>query len=247
MPQVLTTNAVITCPHGGLGRSISKNPIWLVNNGPVLVENDTGVLSCPFVIHPCVGYQLRSMHLNTTKIQGQQVVLATDFNQTFTGLPLLIQESHPVYDDSLPASLPAGLTAPSASESGTDIPLPPELAVTRPPAVQVMPPKLAFNSSTMLPSTLAIGFRLKTTYPLKWILTLINGVAKQNLDATKGLPPGLTVTPSGGSWRSPSLTIKVNLTAEFMAKLGVGQHFFYLTGVSQRGLSGFAEVKLTVT
>lgn len=247
MPQVLTTNAVITCPHGGLGRSISKNPIWLVNSGAVLVENDTGSLSCPFVIHPCVGYQLRSMHLNTTKIQGQQVVLATDFNQTFTGLPLLIQENHQVYDDSMPASLPAGLTAPSTSEDSAVSPLPPEFADTQPPKVLGMPPVLTFNSTTMQPSTLAIVFRLTTTYPLKWILTLINGVAKQNLDATNGLPPSLKVTPAGGNWRSPTSTIKVNLTAVFMASLGVGQHFFYLTGVSQRGLSGFAEVKLTVT
>lgn len=246
MPQVLTTNAVITCPHGGLGRSISKNPIWLVNSGAVLVENDTGSLSCPFVIHPCLGYQLRSMQLNATKIQGQQVVLATDFNQTFTGLPLLIQESHPVFDDSLPASLPAGLTASSPSESGAESPLPPALADTQPPTVQGLPPLLVFNSMTMQPQSLTIVFRLATKYPRQWILTFINGVVKQNLDATSGLP-GMMVMPAGGGWRSPSLVINVNLTAVFMAGLGVGQHFFYLTGVSQRGLSGFAEVKLTVT
>ena len=47
MPQVLTTNAVIVCPHGGLGTSLPTDPKWSVNGGIVLLEGDTGTLACP--------------------------------------------------------------------------------------------------------------------------------------------------------------------------------------------------------
>ena len=44
MPQVLTTNALILCPHMGLGTSIPSDPKWSVNGGFVLLENDVGTL-----------------------------------------------------------------------------------------------------------------------------------------------------------------------------------------------------------
>jgi len=239
MPQVLTTNAIIMCPHGGKGTSIPTMPIWSVNGGFVLLEGDTGTLACPFVLLPCIGYTLKSMGLNTTKVNGRSVILATDFNQTFTGLPLIMVETHQVIDNSTPAPIPAGQTTAS--------PLPPDMADEVKPIVIAMPPVLAFNTMTMQPATIAATFTLSSPFPSKWMLTLINTVAKYNLDISNGLPPGVVVAPPGGIWASPSMTIVMTLTAPFMAALGMGMHHFFMTGVNKRGLSGFGEVILTVT
>ena len=76
---------------------------------------------------------------------------------------------------------------------------------------------------------------------------MLNGVTKMNLDLTNGLPPGAIVAPAGGQWPSPTLVITVTLNAAFMAALGIGTHHFFMTGVSQRGLTGFAECILTVS
>jgi hypothetical protein len=237
MPQVLTTNALITCPHGGKGTSIPTMPLWTVNGGPVLLENDTGTLACPFVLCPCVGYKLSSMGLNATTVNGRKVVLATDFNQTFTGLPLIITEFHQVMDNTTPAPLPSGPPSPPA----------PELEDMVKPVVVAAPPVLAFNTMTMMPPALPVVFTLTSAFPLKWILTLLNGVAKINIDITNGLPPGVVVAPAGGQWGSPVLVVTMTLNAAFMAALGPGAHHFYMTGVSKRGLPGFASAVLTVT
>ena len=61
---------------------------------------------------PCTGYQLRSMGLNATQIKGERVILATDFNQTCTGLPLTMIETHQIIDNSTPAPIPDGQPAP---------------------------------------------------------------------------------------------------------------------------------------
>jgi hypothetical protein len=111
MPQVLTTNALILCPHMGPGTSIPSDPKWSVNGGFVLLENDVGTLACPYLPCPCVGYVLQSMGLNATEVDGRKVILVTDFNQTLTGLPLTITEFHQTYDDSVPAALPPGYSA----------------------------------------------------------------------------------------------------------------------------------------
>lgn len=242
MPQVLTTNAVIVCPHGGLGTSLPTDPKWSVNGGIVLREGDTGTLACPPpgvpVLVPCVGYQLVSMGLNATQIDGRRVILVTDFNQTITGLPLKMTELHTTVDDSTPAPIPAGQPAP---------PLPPAMQDMVPPVVVAAPPALAFNSTTMLPATLATTFTLTSANPMQWLLTLIDDPLATHQDVTSGLPPGLTVTPGGGTWNSSPLTVTVTMTALFMAGLTSGQHHFYMTGVGQRGLSGYAEVILTVS
>ncbi|MCB9076085.1 MAG: hypothetical protein H6631_00675 [Anaerolineaceae bacterium] len=238
MPQVLTTNAQIFCPHGGKGVSIPTVPKWTVNGGIVLLEGDTGTLTCPFVLCPCVGYTLKSMGLNATTIDGRKVILATDFNQTFTGLPLLITETHQAFDDTTPAPLPENRPAPPPS---------PDMADMTKPVVLGIPPALAFNTMTMMPAVITATFTLTTAFPLKWVLTMLNGVAKINVDLTNGLPPGALVVPPGGNWSSPSLVVTVTLNAAFMAALGPGMHHFWMTGVSRRGLSGFAEVILTVT
>jgi hypothetical protein len=237
VPQVLTTNAVIFCPHGGKGTTTPTRPLWSVNGGFVLVENDPGVLACPFV-YPCIGYQLRSMGLNATQIQGQKIILVTDFNQSFTGLPLFMTETHTTIDNSTPAPIPAGQSAP---------PLSPALADVVAPAVTAAPMVLAFNSTTMLPPTLVTTFTLVSANPMQWILTLINVPLRSNADLTNGLPPGLVVAPAGGAWNQSPLVVTVTMTALYMASLTPGLHHFYMTGVSQRGLSDYAEVVLTVS
>jgi len=83
MPQVLTTNAMILCPHGGKGTSVPTDPKWTVNGGVVLLDGDAGTLTCPFIL-PCVGYPLRSMGLNATVIDGRKVMLVTDFTPSIT-------------------------------------------------------------------------------------------------------------------------------------------------------------------
>jgi hypothetical protein len=235
MPQVLTENATILCPHMGKGTSVSSTRVWSVNSGFVLVEGDTGVLACPFLPLPCAGYTLRSMGLNATVIQGRKVVLATDFNQTLTGLPLTIFETHPVIDNSTPAPLPAG----AASQ-----PLAPELLDTANPVVTAVTPALAFSNSA--PAPLNASFKLSSTFPMSWVLTLIKTVVPGNLDLTNGAP-GAVVTPSGGSWSTPSLSVSVAMTQAFLAALGIGKHSLYMTGINKRGLNAYAECSITVS
>jgi hypothetical protein len=236
MPQILTTNALILCPHFGKGTTIPSDPKWQINNGYVAVEGDTGTLACPFVPLPCVGYQLKSLGLNATEIDGRKVILTTDFNQTLTGLPLVMTEFHQTYDDSTPAPIPEGQPAPPAT---------PEMADMVSPVV--MPPfqTLPFSISTT-PSPVVFTFTMAADHPLRWILTLINEPLKQHVDLTDGLP-GATVAPAGGQWTTPSLTVTVTLTPAFMTALTVGKHHLYLTGVSKRGLSGHAEALLVVS
>lgn len=238
MPQVLTTNAIITCPHGGIGTTTPTDPKWTVNGGFVLLENDPGVLAC-FFPTPCVGYTLKSMGLNATEIDGRKVILVTDFNQSVTGLPLMMVETHQVFDNSTPAPIPAGESAP---------PLSPGLADAIAPVVSVVPPVLAFNSVTSLPPTALATFTLFSNFPLSWNLVLISVPSGGHKDITNApFDPGLVVAPPGGSWTTPNLVIMVTMTAVFMASLGPGDHHFYMTGVNQRGLNNYAEMVLTVS
>ena len=237
MPQVLTTHALILCRHDGKGTTIPSDPKWQIGGGFVAVEGDTGVLACPYVPLPCGSYQLGSMGLNATQIDGRKVILVTDFNQSVTGLPLTMIETHNVIDDSTPAPLPAGEPVPPLAPAMTD--------VTK-PLVTCVPATLAFNSTTALPPNLTATFTLSTAFPLKWILTLINETEKTNADLTNGQPPALNLQPSGGAWNLPTQTITLNMTLAFLATLGPGLHRFFMTGVNQRGLTGFAEMILTV-
>lgn len=236
MPQVLTTNALILCPHGGKGTTVPTSTKWAVNGGLVSLEGDSGVLACPFIPFPCVGYQLKSMDLNATQVDGRKVILVTDFNQTFTGLPLRMTEFHQTFDDSTPAPIPAGQAAPP--------PLP-EMADLAPPVVA--PPLQAFPFSISAPAPLVAVFSLTTNHPLKWVLTLINEPLKYNMDLTNGSPAGATVVPSGGQWSTPSLTVTVTMTPSFLTALTAGLHHLFLTAVSRRGLSGYAQAAITVS
>lgn len=239
MPQVLTTTATITCPHAGLGTTTPATPYVNARGGFVACEGDVGTLACPFVV-PCVGYTLASMGLNASSIAGRKVILATDFQKSFTGLPLSIVETTTVIDDSTPAPLPAGASS---------APLAPELLDVAPPSVGAAPPALAFSTATMLPASAAIVFTLASPYPLSWTLTLLNVNARSSVDATNGLPTGLVVAPAGGSWTSPALTVTATLSATFMASLGPNPipHQLYMTGVSKRGKSAYALASITVS
>lgn len=236
MPQLLTTNAFISCPHGGLGTTIPSLPKWQINGGFVCVEGDVGTLSCPFLLYPCIGYRLQSMGLNATQIDGRKAMLVTDFNQSFTGLPLLMVETHPVLDQSTPAPIPPGQSAP---------PLPPELADAVKPIVTV--PQTPFPFSTSAPAPVVILFNLTTNFPLKWILTLIDqGPPGQNIDLTDGLPGSVDVFPAGGQWEAPNVQVTVTLGPTFLTALGPGEKDLYLTGVSQRGLSAYGVATVMV-
>lgn len=236
MPQILTTNALILCPHGGKGTTIPSAPRWTVNGGFVNVAGDVGTLACPFLPLPCIGYTLQSMGLNATQIDGRKVILVTDFNQTITGLPLVMTEFHTTYDDSTPALIPAGEAAPVPSPAMADFVEPQIVA-----APTAIPVKL-----TPAPPPVPITFTLMTSHPLRWILTFINEPQKYHLDLTNGVP-GIIVAPAGGDWGTPALNITVTLSTLFLASLAPGLHHLYLTGISQRGLSGHAETILTVT
>jgi hypothetical protein len=240
VPQVLTTNAIIVCPHGGRGTTTPSDPKWSVNGGKVLLEGDRGVLSCVF-LPPCVGYTLTSMGLNATQIEGRKVILVTDFNHSDTGLPLLMAELHTTFDNSTPAPLPAGQPPP---------PLPPALLDVTPPVVSVLPAALTFNTMSGTPLIQTTTFTLAATHPLKWSLTLlklINTPLGAHADLTNGAPPLLTVLPAGGQWDHSPLAVTVTMTAAFMIGLGPGTHEFHLTGVSQRGLWERAVATLTVS
>jgi len=236
MPKVLTTTATILCPHGGKGTTTPTTPYVDAQGGIVTTEGDLGVLSCVFIV-PCVGYTLKSMGLNASTIAGKKVILSTDFQQSQTGLPLTITETTSLIDDSTPAPLPAGASS---------APLAPELLDVAPPVVAAVPPTVPFVTTTMLPPTAAVTFSLTTAFPLQWTLTLLNVTSQQSIDVTNGVP-GLVVVPAGGSWPSPSLTVVATMTAAFLAALGPGTHYLYMSGVSKRGMSSTIAVTLVVS
>jgi hypothetical protein len=236
MPQILTTSAQIFCPHNGKGTTISSAPIWQIDSGFVTVENDVGVLSCPFAPLPCGGYQLRSMGLNASQINGRKVILVSDFNQTYTLLPLRIIESHQVLDDSTPAPLQPGQSAQ---------PLSPELADSVPPVVAPALQVLAWPSTPPGPP-LVVTFTLTTTFPLLWTLILISTPTKQKFELTNGIPSQVQVAPAGGAWPSSTFTVTVTLSPTFLAGLGKGPQDMYMTAVSKRGLSIYGQATITV-
>jgi hypothetical protein len=236
VPEVLTTNAIITCPHGGLGKTIPNEPIWTVNGGFVLVENDAGdLIGCTSSLN-CKSYVLKSMGLNATLIRGKKVILVTDFNQSITGLPLIMSELHEVVDKSSPVPLVDGRPPPQ---------LPPAMEDEIDPVIASSMPGLAFSLSAPAPQS--VTFTLTSPHPMKWLLILVNEPEVSKVDLTSTTPTGVTVSPLGGSWNSSPLAINMTLDPSFLQTLLVGEHFFYMTGVNQRGLSGTFVLLLSVT
>ncbi|HET6646450.1 MAG TPA: hypothetical protein VFH01_03925 [Pyrinomonadaceae bacterium] len=238
MPKVLTTNAVISCPHGGKGTSTPSEPIWSVDGGLVLVENDAGDLSGCGSNVKCKSYVLSSMGLNATRIRGKKVILVTDFNITNTGLPLVMTELHRVIDNSSPAPLVNGQAPP---------PLPPPMADEDSPDVTCSLPSASFQISAPA-APLITSFTLKTNFPLKWVLTLIKEPTSQSIDLTTTTVAGVTIAPppNGGAWNVSQLDIQLTLDLSFLNGLVAGDYRFYMTGISQRGLSGNAVFHLSV-
>ena len=105
MPKILTTNALITCPHGGTGTSqpISMPPKGSINGGHVLLDGDQGVIAGCGLLIPCVAYQLTSMRLNSTFVDERHVMLVTDIIVSNTGFPLTVIETHTMNDLTPPA------------------------------------------------------------------------------------------------------------------------------------------------
>jgi hypothetical protein len=242
MPRVVTTNTQILCAHLSPARQNPPlAPLWTIDGGTVLVEGDSGTFpTCPSNFR-CSGYQLRSMGLNATQVIGKKVILVTDFNQTFSGLPITMIETHPVFDETTPAAIPDGQPAP---------PLPPEMTDLTKPVVFSPTTALAFNKTSMTPPSVLVTVTLTSAHPMRWILTQIDepGPPPNTHDRTNApQPAGMTVNPSGGVWNVSPLDIKLTMTAAFMNTLLPGDHRFFLTGVSRRGLSNFAEVVLTVS
>jgi len=232
MPQVLTTNAKIVCPHLGQGTTMNTSTHWSIDGGYVALDGDTGTLSCTF-IPPCASYVLQSMGLNAVQMDGRKVMLVTDFLKSVTGLPLVVTELHKVVDDSTPAPLPVGQSAP---------PLPPAMTDTTPPVVQLTVPPLDFHTLVTPPVPVTATFTLSATYPLQWMLSLIHkGVPGGNVDLTNGILGMALVSPSGGTWDSPILIVNVALQGAFVATFPPGEHELYLTGITQRGLSAYAK------
>jgi hypothetical protein len=57
----------------------------------------------------------------------------------------------------------------------------------------------------------------------------------------------MVVVPAGGDWSSPALVVTATMTAAFMAALSPGTHYLYMTGVSKRGISAYAQSVITVS
>jgi hypothetical protein len=238
--RVLTTAATIQCPHGGIGTTTPASQAWTVNGANVVRAADTGTLTCAYIV-PCSGYLLRSMGLNATLLEGLPVILETDVQQSLTGLPLQISDSHTTYDDSTLAPLPP---------PGSGLPPPaPDLALAdvAPPVVTVAPPTAPFSVSLQTPQPAVFTFTLVAPFPLSWSLTLLNTVAKVSVPLTDGLPPGAVVAPPGGRWDASPAVVVLTLVGPFMAALGPGTHDLYLTGVTRRGLSAAAHATVVVS
>jgi hypothetical protein len=239
MPKVLTTNAVIRCPHAGVGRSIATDSRWSVDTGTVLLDGDAGeITDCEFFT--CQTYRLNSMRFNATWIGSRQVMLVTDFILSNAGFPLTVTELHEVIDDSTPTPVPPGQTAP---------PLPPELQDVDVPTVTATPfvPGPVFKINPPSPPALSTSFSLSSRFPRGWALYLASKPTKSAQSLTDQTGPDVIVQPAGGSWTTTSLTVDVVLKADFLTTLSPGDHELVLTGINHRGRSGHARLALTVS
>ena len=245
MPKVLTKNALIQCPHSGIGQSIPSQLQVTVSGAPVLVDGDTGTipncLNLPPAGVPCAGYVLQSMNLNAVTVGNRVAMMDTDFVKSFTGYPLILKEFHQVDDVSTNVVVQPGET----------ISTPPELQDMGQPIVTAVPPALAFSkigfANTGTPPSLVTTFTLTSQFPSQWLLTLI--LPPGSTDITSTTPPGLTVLPSGGQWTVSPLTVTVTLTGIYMATLPVlpAKVSLVMVAINRRGRSAFAETVLGVS
>jgi hypothetical protein len=244
MPNILTTNAQVFCPHGGRGTSIPTDLRWTINGGTVLLDGDQGgIAGCLLLVAPCVKYDLRSMRLNATSVGGRPVMLTTDLVLTNTGFPVVMVETHQVIDNSVPAPIPVGQPAPA---------LPPELGELDKPTV-VAVPSSAVMSMTGPELFKIVTFTLGSRFPKGWLLTFARkkppGVPLAPVeDWTAGVSGRVNVTPSGGTWDEVALTVVVKiLRSLFLSLVDNDENYLTLTGFNQRGLAGYAQVLVKKT
>ncbi|MGN6717849.1 MAG: hypothetical protein ACTHLX_10700 [Candidatus Binatia bacterium] len=245
MPKVITRNAIIRCPHGGIGQSMPSQTAVLVGGAPVLVDGDTGVIqncsNVPPAGVPCAGYVLRSMHLNAVTVDGRSALIDTDFEKSLTGYPLVMTEFHQVEDRSLRVTIPPGGT----------LTTPPELQDTDKPTVVAVPPALGFSkvgfANTGAPTFLSTTFTLTSTFPNRWMLTLV--VPPGSSDVTSSSSPQVTVQPSGGFWNASPLTVTVTLAGAYITTLPVfpAKVSLVMVAINRRGRSASAETVLEVS
>ena len=179
------------------------------------------------------------MKLNATTIGGANAILETDFNQTFTGLPLAITEHHDTIDNSTLAPVPNGVQAAAAC---------PELLDVLPPIVVPDRPGCSLRHRDARPG------HPDHIHPNGRISRAVDSHARQrdppngtHADLTNGDPAGAVVAPAGGAWDTPTLVVTLTLSAAYLTALGAGRHHFYMTGVSRRGLSSVQESIITVS
>jgi hypothetical protein len=220
----------------------------MVNGGAVLLENDGGVFpvppapgACWGILH-CGGYTLKSMGLNTTRVSGRRVILTTDFNRSFTGVPLAIlagfvDTARPTIDVSTAAAIPNGQPAP---------PLDPFLLDFFAPVITAVPDPLAFNIASQSPDPVSVAFTLSGANPLEWHLTLLNKPLNKSYDLTRGFQ-NVSVSPIGEKWAGSPLTVTVTMNKLFLTSLTADTHQLYMTAVSKRGLSAYKKLDLKVS
>ena len=72
MPNYLTTNSTVLCPHGGRATLLTTNTKVLANGAPVLLESDIHlVVGCPFTLpgpkpSPCIRIEWSAGSTKTT-------------------------------------------------------------------------------------------------------------------------------------------------------------------------------------
>ena len=244
MPLIMTKNAIVTCPHGGTGTNIPTQNKVFVKDSPVMVDGDSGsVLGCMLPLTmglPCKSYQLNSMKLNSTYIDGKNIMLITDYVLSDTGYPLIISETHFVEDNTTPAPL----------KPGEEPSFPPFLLNLIKPQVQIAPPssyKYSISGVSGLskpPPLTPFVFTLMSTFPLKWKLTEL-----LQPDVIKDLTDNNMVTimmggKKGGEWNDNIL--KANLKIPKTEILSIGKYYFTMTAIDQRGNADYANAEIKV-
>jgi hypothetical protein len=162
-------------------------------------------------------------------------MLETDFIQSVTGFPLVVIETHVVHDNTPPPGMSFG-------ESGP----PPQLKTDDKPVVVAAPPVGAFSLTTQMPPTIPFVFTMSSAFPRRWTLWHLTPVGMK-MDITNGLPGNINVIPPGGQFLGQQMVITVTVMGTYASTMVPGLHTIVCTAVNHRGMSAFAEAKLTIS
>ena len=223
MPKIWTTNAQVSCPHGGGGRSIPVPPRQAtIAGGEILLDGDQGVFDTPPCLNtpPCVGLRPRLDGAERDDDPGSQ----RDARQR------LRPDVHrlPAHEDRVARRRRQDAAGDASGDRGRD---PARDAGGRhADRSSVVPPTFPFSiatfGSTSQPATVPFSFSLSSQYPLKWMLWQVGPPAMQ-LDVTAGIPSQVTVLPVGaspdGTWSSPSATVSVTIMGTYRGDADAGQ------------------------